>query len=48
MDNVKEYYDILKNVVTEVEKANGHALLPDEMLNIDETGFDLANCSKTQ
>ena len=48
VDNVKEYYDILKNVVTEVEKANGHALLPDEMLNIDETGFDLENCSKTQ
>ena len=26
---------------------NGHKLLPNEILNLDETGFDLSNCTKT-
>ena len=31
----------------QVETLNGHKLWPDEILNIDETGFDLCNCVKT-
>ena len=31
----------------QVETLNGHQLQPDEILNIDETGFDLCNCVKT-
>ena len=46
-DNVKEYFQILEQYVEKVEKANGHKLRGDEILNIDETGFDLSNCSKT-
>ena len=46
-DNVKEYFQILEQYVEKVEKANGHKLRGDEILNIDETGFDLSNYSKT-
>ena len=38
---------VLKHVMVQVEGLNGHKLLPDEMLNIDETGFDLSNNVKT-
>ena len=35
------------DVSVQVEALNGHALQADEMLNIDETGFDLCNNAKT-
>ena len=47
MDVVTNYFIELKKAVEFVEGMNGHKLLPNEMLNLDETGFDLSNCSKT-
>ena len=48
VDNVQEYFQTVKEYIRKVEEANGHPIRPDEILNIDETGFDLSNCSKTQ
>ena len=33
--------------MVQVEGLNGHKLLPDEILNIDEISFDLCNNVKT-
>lgn len=46
-DVVQRYFKVLEDAILEVETLNGHELQPDEILNIDETGFDLANCSRT-
>ena len=47
-DTVKKYFETLKDVIQLVERENGHALQGNEIMNIDETGFDLCNCTKTQ
>ena len=47
-DTVKKYFKTLKDVIDFVERENGHALQGNEIMNIDETGFDLCNCTKTQ
>ena len=47
-DTVKKYFETLKDVIDFVERENGHALKGNEIMNIDETGFDLCNCTKTQ
>ena len=47
-DTVKKYFETLKDVIDFVERENGHALQGYEIMNIDETGFDLCNCTKTQ
>jgi len=40
-DTVKKYFETLKDVIQLVERENGHALQGNEIMNIDETGFDL-------
>ena len=47
MDSVRKYFEELRKAVEYVEAMNGHKLLPGEILNLDETGFDLSNCTKT-
>ena len=47
IDSVRKYFEELRKAVEYVEGMNGHKLLPNEILNLDETGFDLSNCTKT-
>ena len=47
-DPVSNYFEVLAKAIADVEQKNGHPLRGDETLNVDETGFDLCSCTKTQ